>query len=445
MVGYQQTPTLDFLTLQLMNRTAKAWVETPAKISSVRQRRDVIRNWVVGNGLLSDVPDTHSMSDEEKARVWKTVFEAVEQGISKLRSGKLDIYKSINAMVFYMEKKGSSGTTISGHTHKIVKLYRYLKLPVDAEDLKETVRKVDSVSVTDDRNLTRPEIRRTLIHGNPKQKALVSFLVSTGARLGEAVQVRIRDIDFNKKPAVVYFPARKTKTKRKRFSFLSSECVELLKTQIKDDCMPRKSEWLFPGWIPGQERHSQADKHISPSSAYLQVRNVFALAGLVPPVGQHKNARAGGKTGAHLDYHPHVLRSTSLEIAKSAGYPTDWAEYIVGHNLGTQESYLPNEDKMAEEWLKLCEKSFCFLHVGPDPADIQAEIKKRAETTREEMKDWVKQKVDEVYRKYGKPPGKPFDVLKILASDEAAFAQAISEGYEEAGRINGSIIMRRKR
>src|SRR2546425_11739806 len=124
-------------------------------------------------------------------------------------------------MVLYMEKRGSPGTTISGHTHKIVKLYRYLKLPVDAEDLKETVRKVDSVSVTDDRNLTRPEIRRTLIHGNPKQKALVSFLVCTGARLGEAVQVRIRDIDFNKNPAVVYFPALKTKTKSKRFSFLS--------------------------------------------------------------------------------------------------------------------------------------------------------------------------------------------------------------------------------
>jgi len=404
-----------------------------------------MRNWVVGNGLLSDVPDTHSMSEEEKARVWKTVFEAVDRGVSTLRSGKLDIYKSINAMVLYMEKRGSSGTTISGHTHKVVKLYRYLKLPIDEDDLKETVRKVDSVSVTDDRNLTRPEIRRTLIHGNTKQKALVSFLVSTGARLGEAVQVRIRDIDFNKKPAVVYFPARKTKTKRKRFSFLSSECVELLKTQIKDDCIPRKSEWLFPGWIPGQERHSQADKHISPSSAYLQVRNVFALAGLVPPVGQHKNARAGGKTGAHLDYHPHVLRSTSLEIAKSAGYPTDWAEYIVGHNLGTQESYLPSEDKMAEEWLKRCEKNFCFLHVGTDPADVQAEIKRRIESTKLEMDDFVKEKVEEAFRKYGRPKGKPFDVLTILQKDERAYTEAISNGYEEAGRINGSVIMKRKR
>ncbi len=445
LVGYQQTPNLEFLQLQVMSRTAKAWVETPSKMSSVRQRRDVIRNWVVGNGLLSDVPDTHSMSEEEKARVWKTVFEAVEGGISKLRSGKLDIYKSINAMVLFMEKKGSSGTTISGHTHKIVKLYRYLKLPVDAEDLKETVRKVDSVSVTDDRNLTRPEIRKTLIHGNPKQKALVSFLVCTGARLGEAVQVRLRDIDFSKRPVVVYFPARKTKTKRKRFSFISSECVELLTAHIKNEVIRMKSEWLFPGWVPGTTRTTQADKHISPSSAYLQIRNVFALAGLVPPAGQTKNKRAGSKTGAHLEYHPHVLRSTSLEIAKSAGYPTDWAEYIVGHNLGTQESYLPNEDKMAEEWLKRCEKSFCFLHAGTDPADVQAEIKRRIESTKLEMDDFVKEKVEEAFRKYGRPKGKPFDVLTILQKDEKAYTEAISNGYEEAGRINGSVIMKRKR
>src|SRR2546430_17275072 len=97
LVGYQQTPTLDFLTLQLMSRPAIAWVETPSKIASVRQRRDVMRNWVVGHGLLSDVPDTHSLSVDEKARVWKTVFDAADSGVSPLRSGELDVYKSIDA------------------------------------------------------------------------------------------------------------------------------------------------------------------------------------------------------------------------------------------------------------------------------------------------------------------------------------------------------------
>jgi predicted HD phosphohydrolase len=40
-------------------RTVKSWVELPTKIASVRQRKAVIRNWVVGNRFVAKVPDTH--------------------------------------------------------------------------------------------------------------------------------------------------------------------------------------------------------------------------------------------------------------------------------------------------------------------------------------------------------------------------------------------------
>lgn len=63
-----------------MSWTVKAWVETPKKMSSVRQRRGVTRNCVC-NGLLSEFPDTHAMSNEERSQVWKTVFDAVDIGV----------------------------------------------------------------------------------------------------------------------------------------------------------------------------------------------------------------------------------------------------------------------------------------------------------------------------------------------------------------------------
>ncbi len=85
-----QPPPWGLYQLQVMSRTARARVETPSKKSSVRQRRDIIRNWVVGSGLLSDVPDTHSMSEEDQARVWKTVYDALDKGISALRRGALE-------------------------------------------------------------------------------------------------------------------------------------------------------------------------------------------------------------------------------------------------------------------------------------------------------------------------------------------------------------------
>ena len=355
------------------SRAVESWVALPGKLSTQRQRKDMLRNFVVANDFLpeSKVPDTHGMNEEEKNRVWTSIYQAVDRGISTLRHNADSIIASINNLVGYMEKKGSSPTTISGHKFKLIKLYRWLKLAVSAEDLKEAVRKVDSVNVTDDRHLTREQVRDILkLHSSARQKALVSFMVCTGARIGEAVQVRVRDIDFTKTPAVVYFPARKTKTKRKRFSFLSSECVEFLKAHIAKRDRTRPSEWLFEGWIPNRKgRDTLPDKHAHPSAAYLQIRNVFATAGLIPPTptkGRNGNAKPGANRGAHLEYHPHILRGTCIEFTKTCGYPPDWAEWLVGHDLKTQESYLPSEEKMSEEWLKKCESSFCFLRAKTD-------------------------------------------------------------------------------
>src|SRR2546426_654582 len=348
--------------------TVRGFVEAPRKASSQRQRRDVIRNFVLGNGWLTEkeVPDTHTLTDEQKAKVWAGLYKAADEGISKL--DKRGLVEAINKTADYMEKKGSSGTTISGHMAKVGKLYWWLDLMTKEELLKAkekgTIRHVDSVNVTDDRQLTREQIRDMFkLRCTPRQKALISFMACTGARIGETVQVKIRDIDFARKPAVVYFPARHTKTKQKRYSFLSSECVQFLKTHIANRDRIRQSEWLFEGFIPNREnRASFKDKHASTSAAYLQIRNVFAAAGLVPAISKTPvKETAGANTGAHLEYHPHVLRGTCTTLMKQSGYPPEWAEWLVGHDISTQAHYLPTQEEAAKEWLKKCEPTFCFL------------------------------------------------------------------------------------
>ena len=188
-------------------RTVESWVELPTRVASVRQRKAVIRNWVVGNHFLADVPDTHPLSEGEKEKVWQNVYEASEGGVSALRKGTIDIYQSINAMINAMQDRGAAASTIFGHKFKLVKLFRYLKLRIDEDDLKQAVRPIDSSRVTDDKQPTREQIRNCILHGTTKQKTVISFMVSTGARIGETVQVKLSDIEFDKKPVIVRFPA----------------------------------------------------------------------------------------------------------------------------------------------------------------------------------------------------------------------------------------------
>ncbi len=341
-------------------RTVKSWVELPTRVASVRQRKAVVRNWVVGNRFLVDVPDTHSLSEGEKEKVWQNVYDASERGVSRLRKGTIDIYQSINTMINAMQDRGAAASTIFGHKFKLVKLFRYLKLRIDEDDLKQAVRPIDSSRVTDDKQPTREQMRNCILHGTTKQKAMISFMVCTGARIGETVQVKLSDIEFDKKPVIVRFPARKTKTARKRYSFLSSECVDLLRAYTAN--RERKSEWLFDGWIPTEKRNNQEDKHLTTSSAYLQIRSVFEhpSVNLIPPGARSNNHKTGPDFGAHQSYHPHVFRGTNLTITKSTGFPDSYAEFLVGHSTGSKEHYY-NEDELGKLWLEKCEPNFCFL------------------------------------------------------------------------------------
>jgi hypothetical protein len=56
-------------------------------------------------------------------------------------------------------------------------LTHVLKLGLDDDDLKEAVRKVDSVSVTDDRNLMRPEIRTKIGKPAEAKKSFVNPVI----------------------------------------------------------------------------------------------------------------------------------------------------------------------------------------------------------------------------------------------------------------------------
>jgi len=98
------------------------------------------------------------------------------------------------------------------------------------------------------------ELRQILTHMDARGKSLFLCLASSGMRLGEALDLKLQDLDMEKEPVWVEVRAPYTKTGNRRKAFISTEAREALQ------------EWLRirPRFLGGnqheQEQHTQTGK-----------------------------------------------------------------------------------------------------------------------------------------------------------------------------------------
>ncbi len=79
------------------------------------------------------------------------------------------------------------------------------------------------------------EILKRIFHeASPQRRALYNVLVSSGMRLGEALQLTKNDIHLDENPVRVTIRAETTKTKEGRESYISSEAIDKLKPVIEN-------------------------------------------------------------------------------------------------------------------------------------------------------------------------------------------------------------------
>lgn len=155
-------------------------------------------------------------------------------------------------------------------------------------------------------------------------------------------------MDLGRKPAIAHLRGEATKTGHSRIGFLSSETATLIGYYLK--VRRNNHQYLFDGFEPHERgKNRDVDRPMSKNSAWGCVRRAFRR------VEMNQRSPQG-----HYYHHPNVLRTLSLALMKTGGFPPDWAEYVIGHSLGTQASYMPPTETLGREWLKI-EHRFCFL------------------------------------------------------------------------------------
>jgi len=107
---------------------------------------------------------------------------------------------------------------------------------ISSEDVKDYIA-FPKIRKEPRRPITIEIIKKIFHEASPLRRAFYSVLISSGMRLGEALQLTLNDFHFDENPVRVTIRANTTKTKEGRETYISFEAVDKLKQLIlnRDD------------------------------------------------------------------------------------------------------------------------------------------------------------------------------------------------------------------
>ena len=134
-------------------------------------------------------------------------------------------------------KSELSPTTIHGYFSEIIQFLRYNEILIDNYALKQFVSLPKKFKELP-QPITRSEINILVSNADKKRTALYLTLVSSGIRIGEALQLKKQNFEINSDPARIILPAKMTKSRQARVTFVSNEAklklIPILR-ELEDD------------------------------------------------------------------------------------------------------------------------------------------------------------------------------------------------------------------
>jgi len=190
-------------------------------------------------------------------------------------------------------------------------------------------------------------LRTIFTHLPLNNRALALALVSSGMRVGEALQIHVRDVDLSACPAEVRIRAEYTKGRQQRVTFLSSEAAECIGEwlKIRDQYITSAANrGSALAGVRSGGRKTVRDPRLFPWDA-TTVSKAWALA--LQKAGLHEVDPATGRATIH----PHMLRKFfRSQLALSC--PVDVVEMLMGHQGYLTDAYRRHSRKqLAEHYL----------------------------------------------------------------------------------------------
>jgi len=159
--------------------------------------------------------------------------EGLEKVIEGLRKGTLDVYDLLDQYASWMDGQGLKGKTQHDYMVAAKKLLRFFDIEILEEKFREKVVLARPEKIMDEAP-TKEQLRMILARCNPRLKALILTMASSGMRLGEALSLKVKHVDFDSKPVRIVIPARRTKNARSRECYITDEAADAIRKCLGD-------------------------------------------------------------------------------------------------------------------------------------------------------------------------------------------------------------------
>lgn len=141
-------------------------------------------------------------------------------------------YGLLQDFVNWLVKKGLSSGTVNLYYQIVTYYFSHLGIRVHPIDLKQNIKRPKKIKEKL-HVLTRTEILR-IFEVTPKHRIMLYLtLIGSGMRIQEAVSLRKKDLDINKKRIQIEIPAEFTKAQTSHTTFVSKEAEELLRPHLE--------------------------------------------------------------------------------------------------------------------------------------------------------------------------------------------------------------------
>jgi integrase len=152
--------------------------------------------------------------------------------ITKIKKATLDPYSLLNGYAAYLRNCNITMSTLKQRVVTVKNFLEYCDVDISPRKFKLKV-KLPKAVIKRKEALSKEDIIDILnICDNIRLRTYVMLLAATGMRAVEALSIRIKDLDFDSNPAMVFVRGEYTKTKVDRIVFLTEEVTQQLKSWL---------------------------------------------------------------------------------------------------------------------------------------------------------------------------------------------------------------------